>query len=87
MGWIGGEWFEGRYCEDAPCCGCCSPALDAADDRYWAERDPSEDESFYDEDEDYCEDCEASLDECSCESSEYWGAEDSALESSLFGDC
>jgi len=52
MGWIGGEWFEGRYCEDAPCCGCCSPALDAADDRYWAERDPSEDESFYDEDED-----------------------------------
>jgi hypothetical protein len=79
MGWNGGIWTEGTTCEDAPCCGCCSPALDAADDRYWAERDPSEDESFYEEDEDEDEDED--------EESEYWGAEDSALESSLFGDC
>lgn len=83
MGWWGGEWIEGQRCEDAPCCGCCSPSLDRADDLYWEERSRYEDDDpdagWEDEDEDW-EDEED-------EESDYWQAEDSALESSLFGDC
>ena len=65
-------------CEDRPCCGHL--AEERADDAYWAERaylgedDYSEDD--YEEDDEYSED-----DDCR------YGNEDSALESSLFGDC
>jgi hypothetical protein len=77
MGWRDGEWIEGRSCEDAPCCGCCGPARDAADDAYHAER------GYYDDDMlnyDYMSDEEED------ETAAYWQAEDAALESSLFGD-
>lgn len=73
MGWYAGEWVAGP-CEDAPCCGCCGPS---GDDR---PEDRHEDDGWcwYESDEDdYDED----------EDNDYWQAEDSALESSLFGDC
>ncbi len=75
MGWFAGEWVNGP-CEDAPCCGCCGVA---GSDDYAHERDEwdwygtDDEDDWGDEDED--------------EESDYWQAEDSALESSLFGDC
>ena len=79
MGWYGGEWVNGP-CEDAPCCGCCGAAAQAADDRYMLERDDFDQDYWEDED-------EASEDEQDDDGSDYWQAEDAALESSLFGDC
>jgi len=38
-----------RPCEDAPCCGCCGPDLDRADDESAAERAYYGDD-FYDTD-------------------------------------
>ena len=76
-------------CEDRPCCGHL--AEERADDAYWAERAYtgegyySEDDYEQEEDE-YCHDCNESSDDCLCGGGEY-GREDSALESSLFGDC
>lgn len=84
MGWWGGEWIEGQRCEDAPCCGCCSPSLDRADDLYWEERSRYEDDhgdAGWEDEDDWEDEDEES------EESEYWQAEDAALESSLFGDC
>lgn len=75
MGWYGGQWVSGP-CEDAPCCGCCGQdSGDRYDDAY-----ASDDEYLYGWDEDGDEGDED-------EDSDYWQAEDSALESSLFGDC
>jgi hypothetical protein len=65
-------------CEDRPCCGHL--AEERADDAYWAERAYSG-EDYYSED-DYEEEDEYSEDD-DCR----YGSEDSALESSLFGDC
>lgn len=80
MGWWAGEWVEGQACEDAPCCGCCGAAVQAADDRYLREREYEHayDDTFDDDSE------EDTVDD---DDSDYWQAEDSALEESLFGDC
>jgi hypothetical protein len=66
-------------CEDRPCCGHL--AEERADDAYWAERaysgeDYYSEDDYEEEDDEYSED-----DDC------LYGREDSALESSLFGDC
>ena len=66
-------------CEDRPCCGHL--AEERADDAYWAERaysgeDYYSEDDYEEEDDEYSED-----DDCR------YGHEDSALESSLFGDC
>jgi hypothetical protein len=82
-------------CEDRPCCGHL--AEERADDAYQAERayygsDYDGDYLEYDESEECCDSCGGTLEDpedseaCSC-GSESWGREDSALESSLFGDC
>lgn len=78
MGWYGGEWVSGP-CEDAPCCGCCGPmGDDRPDERAWSwEDDDHFGRGSWDDDEESDED----------EDNDYWQAEDSALESSLFGDC
>jgi hypothetical protein len=62
-------------CEDAPCCGCCGPLLDAADDLAAMERaydgddfDFYEPDAWDDEDED-----------------EETGDEDAGMESALMG--
>jgi len=83
MGWYGGEWVNGP-CEDAPCCGCCGPSLDRADDLYWEERSRYEDD---DPDAGWEDDDDPEDDDPDDENGDYWQAEDSALESSLFGDC
>ena len=87
-------------CEDRPCCG--HPAEELADARYAAEREyergwiAPEDEWQWEEEEeedcDFCERCGGSYDDpesdeaCCCGGDDY-GREDSALESSIFGDC
>ena len=79
-------------CEDRPCCG--HPAEELADARYAAEREyergwmSPEDEGWYEEeDEDWaCVSCLEMSDNCVC-ANDSWGREDSALESSIFGDC
>lgn len=75
MGWWGGEWIEGQRCEDAPCCGCCGVTSgdDYAHEREWDWYETDDEDDWRDEDEE--------------QESDYWQAEDSALESSLFGDC
>jgi len=64
-------------CEDAPCCGCCGPLLDAADAESAAERayygDDFYDSDFYEVDDEDEED-------------EDGGHEDAAMESGLFAD-
>lgn len=83
-------------CEDRPCCG--HPAEERADDAYWAERayyGDDYDRDYYEEEEEseYCERCGGTFDDpesdeaCCCGGGESWGREDSALESSIFGDC
>lgn len=83
-------------CEDRPCCG--HAAEERADDAYWAERAYYGDDydGDYPEDDgsdEYCYICGGTLEEseheeaCCCSSGDSWGREDSALESSLFGDC
>jgi hypothetical protein len=64
-------------CEDRPCCG--HDAEERANDAYWAER------AYYGEPED--DQWEEESDDESDDESASWMAEDSALESSLFGDC
>ena len=77
-------------CEDRPCCG--HPAEELADARYAEEREREagwmspEDEGWYMEEDEYCDSCNESFDDCLC-GGDSWGHEDSALESSLFGDC
>lgn len=69
-------------CEDRPCCG--HAAEERADDAYWAEKAyyGEYDDFYYESDEDEDEESEESY-----ESERTWVTEDSALESSLFGDC
>ena len=67
-------------CEDRPCCGHL--AEERADDAYWAERAYTG-EGYYSEDE-YEEEGDEYEEE---EGDNEYGREDSALESSLFGDC
>ena len=68
-------------CEDRPCCGHL--AEERADDAYWAERAYTG-EGYYSEDEYEEEEDEYENEEGD---NEYYGREDSALESSHFGDC
>lgn len=84
-------------CEDRPCCG--HPAEELADARYWAEReyygdDYDRDYDEYDGSDERCDGCGGTFDDpeddeaCLCRGTDgSWGREDSALESSLFGDC
>lgn len=86
-------------CEDRPCCG--HPAEELADARYAEERlrengwMSPEDEGWYSEDEEespWCDRCggnyeDPESDDACCCGGDSWGREDSALESSIFGDC
>ena len=62
-------------CEDAPCCGCCGPAVwasEAISDEEWRyEREwLDEANNYYDgyDGDDYCKGCGADdLDECTCD--------------------
>ena len=77
-------------CEDRPCCGHL--AEERADDRYNAEREyygegRYSDADCADEEDEYCDDCNETAEDCYCGGGEYYGREDSALESSLCGDC
>ena len=57
-------------CEDAPCCGCCGPAVWASEaraDEEWREA------RYYDgyDGDDYCKGCGADdLDDCTCDDDE-----------------
>lgn len=74
MGWYGGEWIEGRTCEDAPCCGCCGPEWTSGD----SVRDDF-DHDFWDDEEDDEEDDDQ-------DQYAYAGHEDAGFEEALFGD-
>jgi hypothetical protein len=83
------------YCEDAPCCGCCGPAVEAADalaneEAYWDRMNGAEDPFDYDEgDEDWDDEATAAY-RAEDDARDYQGGEDahidSAMESALMGE-
>lgn len=78
-------------CEDAPCCGCCGPLLDAADALSAALLDAADAlsaaERYYDGDDFYEDDYYGEDDEDADEDDPRDGNEDAAMESALWGEC
>lgn len=79
MGWWGGEWIEGRKCEDAPCCGCCGPAVERAESAYWDERamEPDHGDNWGENEYGFCDDCGEWEEDCECESESDYRDDDS----------
>jgi hypothetical protein len=73
------ERFTMAICEDAPCCGCCGPAVWAAD-ALSAEESAFDDDYFYGGDFD-------DPDEWDDDDDPRDGNEDAAMESALWGEC